>query len=55
MSPVHGIKRGDLFIEKLKETGAIDEAVFSLMLNLEDNASKITFGGYDLKKYAIPG
>jgi hypothetical protein len=55
LSPKHGSKRGDLFIEKLKKTGAIDEAVFSLMINMKDDNSKVTFGGYDLQKFALPG
>ena len=36
----------------MKEVGAIDQAVFSLSIGMADVQSKITFGGYDLEKYA---
>ena len=52
MSPNHFEEDSDLFIEKRKETGAIDQAVFLLSIGMEDVQSKITFGGYDLEKYA---
>ena len=32
LSPEHFEKEADLFIEKMKITGAIDEAVFSLFI-----------------------
>ena len=52
MSPNHFEEESDLFIEKMKQTGAIDQAVFSLSIGMNDVQSKITFGGYDLEKYA---
>jgi len=48
-------KLGTLFISKLKVSGAIDEAVFSFYINVRDNTSKITFGGYDLDLFARAG
>ena len=44
-----------LFVLKLKEVGAIDNAMFSIFLDLENDNSKITFGGYDLERFAYPG
>ena len=43
---------GTLLINQLKESGAIDEALFSIYISLNDNASKITFGGYELSLFA---
>lgn len=52
MSPNHFDWESDLFISKMKDVGAIDQAVFSLSIGMGDVQSKITFGGYDLEKYA---
>ena len=52
MSPTHFDFESDLFIQKMKEAGAIDQAVFSLSIGMGDVQSKITFGGYDLETYA---
>lgn len=52
MSPNHFEEESDLFIEKMKETGAIDEALFSLSIGMNDQQSKITFGGYDTDSFA---
>ena len=52
MSPNHFEEESDLFIEKMKEAGAIDQAVFSISIGMNDVQSKITFGGYDLEEYA---
>ena len=52
MSPNHFEEESDLFIEKMKQTGAIDEAVFSLSIGMHEQQSKITFGGYDLEEFA---
>ena len=46
---------GDLFVNKFRDTGAIDKAVFSLMIELVNNKSKMTFGGFDLENMAAPG
>ena len=46
----------ELFIEKLKKAGAVDDAVFSLMINSDDNVdSKITLGGYNSEKFGKEG
>lgn len=37
MSPNHFEERGDLFIEKMKETGVIDSSVFSMSIELEQD------------------
>jgi hypothetical protein len=52
MSPIANEKLGSLYIHKLKESGAIDEAVFSIYINLKDKTSKITFGGYSLDRFS---
>lgn len=36
----------------MKNAGAIDKAVFSIYMDLENDKSKISFGGYDLKNFA---
>jgi hypothetical protein len=48
MSPTSYDPYCDLFINKMKKAGVIDEAVFSMYINLKDNKSKMTLGGYDL-------
>ena len=45
----------DLFIEKMKKTGAIDEAIFSFSIGLGQKPNRMTFGGYDIEKYAKGG
>lgn len=52
LSPNHYENAADLFIEKMKKTGAIDEAIFSMSIGMGDIQSKITFGGYNLDKFA---
>ena len=45
-----------MFLEKLKKAGAVDDAVFSLMINSDDNIdSKITLGGYNSEKFGKEG
>ena len=38
----------------MKQSGVIDKAIFSLYINLEDDASEMQLGGYDLETYALP-
>ena len=46
----------ELFLEKLYKVGAIDDAIFSLMINSDDHVdSKITIGGYDSQKFGAHG
>jgi hypothetical protein len=52
MSPNHFEKESDLFIEKMKSAGAIDHALFSLSIASGNDQSMMTFGGYDIEKYA---
>ena len=54
LSPKSMAKRGDLFIKKMRDNGIIDQALFSMMIELENETSKITFGGYDLEAFAYP-
>ena len=54
LSPGHG-SVNDLFIQKLKSSGTIKQAVFSLMIELQHDRSKMTFGGYDLLNMAALG
>ena len=42
----------DLYITKAYAQGQIDEQVFSLSIGPGDLPSMMTFGGYDLDKYA---
>ena len=55
MSPNHYEKMGDLFIEKMRDAGVINKAVFSLMIELTNNNSKMTFGGIDMENMAAYG
>ena len=52
LSPNHYDASSDLFVEKMKKAGAIDHAMFSISLGVGNIQSKITFGGYDLEKFA---
>jgi hypothetical protein len=36
----------------MRDSGVIDQAVFSLYIDLQHDNSKISFGGYDLEKFA---
>ena len=55
MSPKETDEFGNLFISKMKESGVIDHAIFSLYINLEEDTSVMSLGGYDLDTYALPG
>ena len=56
MSPAEstGKDGGDFFLDKLQETGTIDQKVFSLYINTAEDYSRITYGGYNLTKFAHP-
>ena len=46
-------KNYDLFIDKMKEDGAISNGVFSFSINPDTTVkSAATFGGYDTSTYA---
>jgi hypothetical protein len=51
MSPTTTEDNGDLFVEKLYKDGVIDEAVFALYINLKDDRSYISLGGFDLDQF----
>jgi hypothetical protein len=55
LSPNDAETVNDLFIVKMKEAGVIDKAIFSIMIELEANRSKMTFGGIDLVNMAALG
>ena len=55
LSPNSDETTNDLFILKMKESGVIEKAVFSLMIELTDDKSKMTFGGIDLANMAALG
>lgn len=44
--------RNDLFILKMKNSGAIDKAVFSMYVTDNMYGGRLTIGGFDVKKYA---
>lgn len=52
LSPEKFDADADLFVLKMKEGGAIDEAVFSMSIASGEDTSKITFGGYDEANFA---
>ena len=45
----NGDGRGDLFVEKFTQAGIIDQAVFSLYIELANETSQIAFGGYSIE------
>jgi hypothetical protein len=52
LSPKNVNSRSDLFIQKLKQSGVIESAVFSMFIELQNETSKMTLGGYDIENYA---
>lgn len=54
LSPT-GDQRGDLFVEKFFKAGIIDQAVFSLYIELQNETSQIAFGGYDIEQFGLYG
>lgn len=46
LSPNKFEEEADLFVEKMKEVGAIEDAIFSMSIAPGNKQSKITFGGY---------
>ena len=55
LSPNGNESMGDLFIIKMRDSGVIKKAIFSLMIELINNNSKMTFGGIDLENMAALG
>ena len=61
LGPKSDVARMPAFVEQLEEMGGVGgqnilSPIFSFYLtNNEDKSGKLTFGGYDLKKYAKPG
>lgn len=43
-----------MLLDEMKLNGAIDQRVFSIYIDWDNMNSKISFGGYDLAKYAHP-
>lgn len=50
-----GGSQSDRFILKLRDAGLIERAVFSFMIDLSGDRSKMALGGYDLEAMAAPG
>ena len=55
LSPMSTGTMGDLFILKMKKSGVIDKALFSIMIELVHDKSKMTFGGVDMANLAALG
>ena len=55
MSPKSSGTLGDLFIIKMRDSGVIDKAVFSIMIELKNNKSMMTFGGVNLEEMSTFG
>ena len=53
LSPKIHTRNADLLIQKMKEGGALDEAIFSISIAYDSVQSTVTFGGYDSDKYAV--
>lgn len=41
-----------MLIDSIKQNGDVDQKVFSIYIDWDNMASKISFGGYNLTKYA---
>jgi saccharopepsin len=54
LTPVSMDPKCDLFIEKMKKNGLIPTAEFSIYIDLLNNQSKMTLGGFDLHRFAAP-
>jgi hypothetical protein len=52
LSPTKYEKNADLFIEKFRDEGAIEEAVFSMSIAPNYGQSKMTIGGYDEERFS---
>ena len=52
LSPSHQGTQADMMLEELTTQGVIQDKVFSFMVGQGMQESKVTFGGYDLNKYA---
>ena len=52
LSPYNGGSKGDLFIEKMKSSGVIERSIFALKLDVKNDQSSITFGGYNMTKFS---
>jgi hypothetical protein len=55
MSPSHNEKLCDLFIIKMRDSGVIQKAVFSIMIEMKNNRSMMTFGGVNLEEMSAFG
>lgn len=55
MSPSSQHSDAELLIDQLYSQGSIDEKVFSLFLQPDNEQSKITVGGYDLDSFSQDG
>ena len=52
MSPNPFDEESDLFIVNMKESGIVDDAIFSLSIGMKGSQCRITFGGYNLEAYS---
>lgn len=52
LSPKRMEHNADLFVEKMKQGGAIEDAIFSMSIAPGDKQSIITFGGFSEEDYA---
>ena len=43
-----------MFILMLRDRGVIDQAVFSFLIDVKNDRSKLLLGGYDLENMAAP-
>lgn len=54
LSPTNGGSKGDLFIEKMKSSGVIERSLFALKLDVKNDESSMTIGGYNMTQFAQP-
>lgn len=52
---VANASRFDLFTDTFKTAGVLPKSVWSFFIDMARDTSKITFGGYDEEKFAVPG
>lgn len=55
LSPQDESSMADMFILRMRDTGVIEKAIFSFMIDVKNDRSKLLLGGYDLEAMAAPG
>ena len=55
LGPTNSWETLDLFMNRMQTEKTISQKVFSFMVGTDKQESKMTWGGYDVKRYSMPG